>query len=586
MLKSLHKYRLVYTHLWQTYGQTWQVRFAFVLQIISRVCKLIALPVATSIIITELSRQNYSAAYRGVWLFASFSLLLGIISPVVKYIGMLGENRVYDKLTGDYFEKLISADIGYFNENLSGYLTTATRQYGDATISLVRAIRDTYLNTALSILFPLIVIGMLDWQLGLITLCLSLLQAFYLLWASHIITPHRAYVRELYKKNSGHMADAISNILAVRSNAQEKVYARKVRENAKLEGKAYNKRYALQSKLIALRECITVSFFLTLLWFTVQRMSSGSIPISTAVLVITYLTTILNGIYSLSDNLDEHDDYVDKILPAFDILTRTNTIKDPESPKKFAGVKGDIHFQSVSFAYDSDPHKVLKDFKVHIPAGQKIGIVGLSGAGKSTLTKLLLRFEDVSSGSILVDNIDIRAIKQADLRSHIAYVPQEPLLFHSSIKNNVLVGRSDASEAEIVHALKTAHAYEFITKLPIGINSIVGERGVKLSGGQKQRIAIARAVLRGAPIMILDEATSALDSESEEIIKASFKEILKDKTAIVVAHRLSTLSEMDRIIVIEKGTCVEDGTHQELLKSEGVYASLWRRQRHHDLTTP
>ena len=224
---------------------------------------------------------------------------------------------------------------------------------------------------------------------------------------------------------------------------------------------------------------------------------------------------------------------------------------------------------------------MLDNFSLTIPAGQKVGVVGLSGAGKSTLAKLLLRFDDVDSGSITIDGTDIRDVLQSDLRRQIAYVPQVPLLFHPTIKENILLSRPDATDEEVAKATKAAHAAGFIEHLPEKIDSVVGERGVKLSGGQKQRIAIARAVLQQSPIIVLDEATSALDSESEEIIKSSFKEILKGKTAIVVAHRLSTLSDMDRIIVISEGRIVEDGTHEKLTKDKGLYAKLWKRQQMH-----
>lgn len=560
------------------------------MQIAARICKLIILPVAISLIIANLSKSDFDGAQKAVFLYAGFSLLLGILTPLIKYIGMLGENKSYRLITGNYFSRLVSADLDYFHSNLAGYLTTATRQYVDSCMVLVRGLRDRYLNTVLSIVFPLCVIFYLDIRLGLVTLVLSATQAIYLLWASHAITPYRTQSREIYKRNSGRMADIVSNILAVKSTAQEAARVEQVKRGSKEENDVYKARYTIQAKLIALREAITVTFFLALLWLTVQRMSGGAIDITTAVLVVTYTATILTGIYALSDDLDEHDDLVDKIIPAFEILNRQNVINDPAKPKAFKKVRGQVTFNGVSFAYDKKKgtRPVFTDFSLTIPAGQKVGIVGLSGAGKSTLAKLLLRFSDVDDGQILIDGVDLRDLKQTDVRQQIAYVPQEPLLFHASIRDNVLLSKPDATDEEVREALSAAHALKFVSQLPDGLDSIVGERGVKLSGGQKQRIAIARAVLQHSPIMVLDEATSALDSESEQIIKDSFTRVLKGKTAIVIAHRLSTLSEMDRIIVIEKGKCVEDGTHDELLAKRGVYARLWERQLKHaeDLNSP
>ena len=583
MLRGFTKYRLVYGHLWSTYGQFWSVRLSFALQIVARICKLIVLPVAISLIIANLSKRDFDGAQKAVLFYACFSLLLGILTPLVKYIGVLGENKAYSQITSHYFSRLISADLDYFHSNLAGYLTTSTRQYVDSCMILARALRDRYSNTVLSILFPLCVIMYLDLWLGLVALALSAVQATYLLWASQIIDGPRSKAREMYKRNSGYMADVVSNILAVKATAQERARAERVRQGSVQEAQLFYERYKMQTKLVSFREAITVTFFLILLWLTVQRMSSGAITITTAVLVVTYTTTILTAIYALSDDLDEHDDLVDKIIPAFEILNRQNIITDPAKPKQLAHAHGDISFEHISFSYEDDTgaRAVFTDFSLTIPAGQKVGIVGLSGAGKSTLAKLLLRFNDVDGGKITLDGIDIRDLRQTDVRKQIAYVPQEPLLFHASIRENVLLSHQTASDEALHQALRAAHAHNFIDQLQNGLDSVVGERGVKLSGGQKQRIAIARAVLQQSPIMVLDEATSALDSESEQIIKDSFAQILKGKTAIVIAHRLSTLSEMDRIIVIEKGACIEDGTHQELLTKNGLYARLWRRQLKH-----
>lgn len=543
--------------------------------------KLIVLPVAISLIITSISRQDYGSAYRAVAFYVVFSFLLGVLNPLVKYIATHGENPVYNHQTGQYFAKLVSSDIEFFNSNLSGYLTSATRQYVDSCIILVRNIRNTYMNTVLGVLFPLIVILWLDVWLGLIALVLTFIMGIYLIWSSHVITPYRTEAREQYKYNSGKMADIISNILAVKATAQENQYTLDTKKRAARESAIFNKRYAVQAKMIAWREAITVITFLLLLSATVYKISHGSIALTAAILIITYTTTILTSIYALADNLDEHDDLVDKIMPAFEILNRTNTINDPANPLPFTNVKGAIEFRDVSFAYDTKQHEVpvFDHFSLTVPHGQKLGVVGVSGAGKSTLTKLLLRFDDTLDGAVLIDNTNIKTIRQSDLRRNIAFVPQEPILFHTSIRDNVCVSRPDATDEEIEKALKIAHASGFVHELKDGLDSVVGERGVKLSGGQKQRIAIARAVLQNAPIMVLDEATSALDSESEQIIKESFSDILRGKTAIVAAHRLSTLSEMDRIIVINNGKIIEDGTHDDLVALSGTYAKLWRHQQ-------
>lgn len=579
-------YRRVYGLLLNTYGKSWHVRVSFLLALISRTSKFVALPVAASQVIGSIAVKDYSQARDMVLIFSAFSALVGILSPLTRYIALLGENKIYASNMNRYFNALLAMDVKHFNESMTGYLTTATRQYSDSALQLVRKLRDSYFGTVFSIIVPVGVIFFVDRQLGLLVFALSSVQAVYLLWASQKVAPYRTRSREMYKYISGLISDAITNITAIKSTAQETVIAKNVGLNMKKETALFVARYKAQVFLIAGREFITVSFFLSLFWVTVGRISTGNIDIAGAALIISYAFLILTAIYDLSDAVDEHDDFVDKLLPAFEMLDRKNRIVDPEHPLSLGKVRGNIDCNNVDFAYSEQdtPVPVLVSFSLHIPAGQKLGIVGLSGAGKSTFTKLLLRFEDVTGGSICLDGTNIRDVTQSELRRNIAYVPQEPLLFHSTVAENIKLSKPNASETEIRQAASSAHALNFITSLPNGFDSVVGERGVKLSGGQKQRIAIARAVLQDAPIIVLDEATSALDSESEQIIKESFNEILKGKTAIVVAHRLSTLSEMDRIVLFEDGAIVEDGSHEKLLKSNGLYSKLWKRQQSHPET--
>jgi len=262
---------------------------------------------------------------------------------------------------------------------------------------------------------------------------------------------------------------------------------------------------------------------------------------------------------------------------ALTILQDPITLQDAEDATPLKVPHGKIQFQKVHFHYKGTS-PLFSDKSLVIQPGQKVGLVGYSGSGKTTFVNLILRLFDIQSGHILIDDQDIASVTQESLRKSITLIPQDPSLFHRTLMENIRYGRVDATDEEIIEAARLAHAHEFIMELPQGYHTLVGERGIKVSGGQRQRIAIARAILKNAPILVLDEATSALDSFTETHIQESFANLMENKTTIVIAHRLSTLLNMDRILVFDQGRIVEDGTHTSLLAKEGIYHSLWRAQ--------
>src|SRR5881275_2901399 len=298
--------------------------------------------------------------------------------------------------------------------------------------------------------------------------------------------------------------------------------------------------------------------------------------------MITALTgSLLQTAYNLGQRIPEFYEQLGAAQESIGTLIVPATIQDRPSASTLVVKQGAIHFERVAFAYEAGkrgPRNVVQDFELFIPPGQRLGLVGPSGAGKTTLMGLLMRMHDVTAGAIRIDGQDIRDVTQASLRGALALIPQDTSLFHRSLLENIRYGRPGATAEEVVRAAHRAHAHEFIAELEHGYHTLVGERGIKLSGGQRQRIAIARAILRDAPILLLDEATSALDSHSEHLIQQAMREAMVGKSVIAIAHRLSTVMDMDRLIVLQRGVIVADGSHSELLRSGGLYAELWRRQ--------
>jgi ATP-binding cassette subfamily B protein len=306
-----------------------------------------------------------------------------------------------------------------------------------------------------------------------------------------------------------------------------------------------------------------------------------AISIAIVVLVQLYVIRLVNSTQEIAELIKGYESIMSNAHQAVKtMLIQPSVLDKPDAAKFPKKLNYDISLRGVTYRYTDAPSDIeaVKNFTLEIKQGGKVGLVGYSGSGKTTLTKLLLRFMDVTDGSISIGGLDIRDVAQKDLRSKISYVPQEPLLFHRSIAENIAYGRPSASKSDLLQAGKAAYVDEFVQELSKGYDTLVGEKGVKLSGGQRQRVAIARALLKDAPILVLDEATSALDSRSEQYIQKALWRLMKGRTALVIAHRLSTIQRMDRIVVMDKGQIIEIGTHDQLLKKSGIYAKLWEHQ--------
>ncbi len=314
------------------------------------------------------------------------------------------------------------------------------------------------------------------------------------------------------------------------------------------------------------------------MYMAVRLWAQGTFTVGDVVLFQGYILLLFNKLFDFGKTVRSLYEAFAEAQEMVELMALPHGIVDRTGAKTLRVTQGEIKFEGVNFQYQAG-QTVLKKMDLTIAPGEKVALVGPSGAGKSTVVKMLFRFYDVTKGKILIDGQDILKVTQDSVRESISLVPQDPILFHRTLKENIRYGKPDASDAEVVAAAKQAHCHEFIAGLENGYDTYVGERGVKLSGGERQRVAIARAILKNAPILVLDEATSSLDSESEHLIQDALDALMKDKTVIVIAHRLSTIMQMDRIVVLEQGGVAAMGTHQQLLQTEGgLYKKLWQLQ--------
>jgi ATP-binding cassette subfamily B protein len=376
---------------------------------------------------------------------------------------------------------------------------------------------------------------------------------------------------------SGRIVDAVTNIMNSKLFARMDHERRHLRRYLDREVDTARRTFWFMEKMRWFQFIATLALQVGMIAYAANIWVQGGISVGSFAMVASLLLMVINDVRNLSRRFLEFFEYIGNITDGVSVIIRPHEIIDQPGARDLVVTQGEIRFENVDFAY-AEGIEVFRGLNLTIRPGEKVGLVGFSGSGKSTFVNLILRLYDIQGGHIFIDGQNIREVTQDSLRRAVSMISQEPMLFHRSLRENVRYGALDATDAEVQDAAQRAHAHEFIVALPQEYDALVGERGVRLSGGQRQRIAIARAVLKNAPIVIMDEATSSLDSVTERHIQDSIQNLMQGRTAIVIAHRLSTIAHLDRIVVFHEGRVVEDGTHADLLALEGHYARMWSMQ--------
>ena len=496
--------------------------------------------------------------------FGPYILALVLVNLVGQILSKLQDYTVYKlEIAGNYhlarlcFDTLSNQSMTFHTSRFGGSLVSQTSRFMSGYTGLVDVTVYSLIPTITSVICTVAALAPVVPTFTVILVCIMVVYIAFVWLMYKRIMPLSAATSAAQNKLSGVLSDAVTNILAVKTCGRED-FERDLFDTAD--------RAARDAETVSMHAMMQRNFT-----------TSGLIVITMA--VVSVFVAGGNAWFGISAG-SRINRALGDAAEMTRVLDEPRLVADDENAPELKVTEGAIDFEQLSFAYRDAAagESVFDDLTLHVAAGQRVGLVGKSGSGKTTLTKLLLRLDDVQGGRVLVDGQDVSRCTQQSLRRQVAYVPQEALLFHRSIRENIAYGRPDATDEQIREAARLANALEFIDRLPRGFDTMVGERGVKLSGGQRQRVAIARAILTDAPILVLDEATSALDSESEALVQEALENLMRGRTSIVVAHRLSTVAALDRIVVLADGEIVEDGTHAQLVEAGGEYASLWSRQ--------
>ena len=515
-----------------------------------------------------------------------FGAALGIAAALAVGTGLryylvtrLGERVVAD-IRKAVFDRVITLSPAFYEKIMTGEILS--RITTDTTV--IQSVIGSSVSVALRNV--LLLFG----GMGLMLYTSAKLTGLVLLIVPAVVVPIIVLGRRLRKlsrenqdwiaASSGSASELLGAVQTVQAFTQEKITADSFDEVTEKAFTSAKRRIGTRATMTIIVIFLVFSGVVGVLWIGARDVQSGAMSAGELVQFLIYAILVAGAVGALSEIWGELQRAAGATERLVELLNTKDSVTDPANPKTLPRpVRGAIDFQGVSFAYPTRPdHIALKDATVSIAPGETVALVGPSGAGKSTIIQLLLRFYDPQSGQVMIDGIDLRELARADFREALALVPQDPVIFAASARENIRFGRPGASDAEVEEAAKAAAAHEFLLALPEGYDTYVGERGVMLSGGQKQRIAIARAILRDAPILLLDEATSALDAESEQAVQQAVERMAADRTTLIIAHRLATVKKADRILVFDQGQIVAEGTHKDLVGQGGLYARLAKLQ--------
>ena len=490
--------------------------------------------------------------------------------------GWVGQ-RVLQDLRVRMFEHLQRLDVGFYSRRQAGVIVSRMTNDVQALDQLVTDGVVTLFGSSLTLIGTAVILVVVDWQLALLTFLVFPVLGIASLAFRIISADAYRVTRERVAAISAYLQETLSGIRVVRSFGQEERHKRRFAELNQDNRDANMTTVRLNASYFPAVEMLSAVATAGILLYGGLRVLEGDVTVGVLVLFVAALSNFFDPIQSLSQLYTTYQAGMAALDKIFELLAEDADVADPADPVELGSVRGDLSFERVSFSYaGSDGERAVDDVSLDVAAGETVALVGSTGAGKSTLAKLVARFHDPTEGRVLIDGHDLRSVRQRDLRLQMGIVPQEAFLFSGTIAENIAFGRPDATPEQVEAAARAVGIHAFVSELPAGYDTQVGERGVQLSAGQRQLIAFARALVADPRVLVLDEATSNVDIHTESLIEDGLDRLLVGRTAIVIAHRLSTIRRADRIIVLEHGVIVEQGSHEELLDAQGAYWRLYR----------